>query len=77
MSSLGNVSAAAGTLDAQSQLAKDLSTLLSNPNSSVAYAQVNADIENLAAVASAVIPGIGASAAFTALSADCWPTPTA
>ena len=70
MPTIGNITAAAGTLDAGSQLAKDIAALKNNPNDTVAQAQVNADYQNLVAAASSVVPGVGASTAAAALLTD-------
>src|SRR5450830_664599 len=70
MSVIANTTAVGGVLDSASSLTKDLMDLSANPNGSVAQAQVNADLQNLAAAATSVIPGVGASTAFAALSAD-------
>ena len=70
MGTIANISGLTGTLDASSTLFTDLAKLQANPNSVVDQAKVNADLQNLAATATAVVPGIGFSTAFTALSAD-------
>ena len=70
MGTIANISVLTGTLDASSTLATDLAQLQANPNSVVDQAKVNADLQNLAAAATAAVPGIGFSTAFTALSAN-------
>lgn len=70
MGLLANLSAGGGALDSSSSLLSHLNALKADPKNSVAYAQVNADLQNLAAAATSVIPGVGGSFAFVALSAN-------
>ena len=60
----------AGTADGAGSIIKHLDDLKNNPNDSVAQAQVTADFQNLSAAVTALVPGVGGSAAFVALSAD-------
>ena len=70
MGVIAKLSATGASFDSTSSLLTHLQDLKNNPKDSIAIAQVNADLQNLTAAASSVIPGVGASTAFVALSAD-------
>lgn len=70
MSGFGVVGATAGTVDGAGTIAKHIEDLKQNPSDPVAYAQVTADFQNTMAAVTALVPGVGGSTAFTALSAD-------
>lgn len=60
----------AGVVDGSSSIIQHMQELQKNPSDPVAYAQVNADFQNTVAAMTALAPGLGASTAFVALSAD-------
>jgi len=70
MSTVGVTGVVAGVVDGSSSIIQHIQELQKNPNDQVAFAQVNADFQNTIAAMTALVPGIGASTAFVALSAD-------